>query len=344
MLERAAPPDPVGGFAAVLASSVEPAWFNCDGFRTPLPAPSGDTGHWLAVATLPGAASDVDVRLHERINSVYQGFTVPIAASAWGPAESDYVLVNFRSTSPRQFDIGVVGSGGSEGYRNQTVASSWLGNSPVGSRGPFSLAASGIVALHEVWLPAGPLTIELHDLGGDGVDWGLTLHRGQIPFHGKSETSGIVGQAWVGGPGTGESMPVEVPQAGYYCLAVWKSGAADAAKAGQYELRFDGFLSGAIDDAVLPTRTTVHEITPNPFNPSTKIVFDLAAAGQVQLEVFDVRGRLIRRLVSAAMGTGRHEVVWDGRDDTGVAAASGTYVARLRAAEASVSRKMQLLK
>jgi hypothetical protein len=343
-VDRACPPEPTGGFAASLAWSSGSLWYNCDGLRTPVPAPSGNTAQWLAVAALPGAASDIDLRLHERVNSSLAGFTLAHAVSGWGQAESDYLLVNFRATTPRQFDVGVLGTAGSEGYHLQTVASSWLASSPLGDYGPFSLAATGVVSLHEVWLPAGPVTVRLHQTGGQPIDWGLTLHRGQLPYHAKSAAAGIVGQAWIGAAGADETMPVEVPQDGYYCLAVWKSTAGDYANAGQYTLHFDGHLSGTPDQGGVPAVTAVRDITPNPFNPSTKISFDLAAPGQVYLEVFDVRGRLVRRLVSASLVAGRHEVLWDGRDDQGVGAASGTYVARLRAADTIVARKMQLLK
>jgi hypothetical protein len=343
-IERSAPPQPTGGFAAAMAWSSAPLWLNCDGLRTPVPAPSGNTAQWLAVAALPGASSDVDLRLHERVNSSLQGFSSAQAVSAWGPAESEYLLVNFRSTAPRQFDVGVLGIDGTENYRLQTVTSSWLASTPMGDYGPFSLAATGVIALHEVWLPAGPVTVRLQQAGGDAIDWGLTLHRGQLPYHAKSASAGIVGQSWIAGAGAEEIMPVEVPQAGYYCLTVWKTGAAEAAKSGQYRLYFDGFLSGTPGDGGVPAVTAMREITPNPFNPATKIAFELAVDGEVRLEVFDVRGRRVRRLVAGNLATGRHEVVWDGRDDAGVAAASGTYVARLRTADTLDSRKMQLVK
>ena len=343
-LDRAAPPDPTGGFAAVMAWGTDPTWFNCDGLRTPVPAPAGDNGQWAAVATLPGAASDVDLRLHEKIDSVLQGFRDAHAVSVWGPAQSDYVLVNFRATTPRQFDVGALGTSGTEGYRVQTVASSWLANQPAGTYGPFSLGATSVIALHEVWLPAGPLNLTLHNVSGDGIDWGVTLHRGQLPYHAKSASAGIVGQVWIGGAGADEVMPVVVPQAGYYCVAVWKVGAADATKAGQYQLIFEAASTPVPGDGTLPTVTAVREISPNPFNPSTRIAFDLARSGRVQLEVFDVRGRAVRRLLAEELPAGRHEVVWDGRDDSGSGVASGTYVARLSAPGVTTARKMQLVK
>ncbi|MEZ4386739.1 MAG: S8 family serine peptidase [Candidatus Krumholzibacteriia bacterium] len=70
---------------------------------------------------------------------------------------------------------------------------------------------------------------------------------------------------------------------------------------------------------------------PNPFNPRTTLRFDLASAGPVQLAVFDPRGRLVRRLVDGPLGSGGHEVGWDGRDNAGRDCAAGVYLLRLQA-------------
>ena len=84
---------------------------------------------------------------------------------------------------------------------------------------------------------------------------------------------------------------------------------------------------------------------PNPFNPSTTIRFDLAGSGNVDLRVFDVRGRLVRALATGAVYVqGRHEVVWDGRDEHGQAVASGVYVVELTAGDARQSQRIMLLK
>ena len=68
---------------------------------------------------------------------------------------------------------------------------------------------------------------------------------------------------------------------------------------------------------------------PNPFNPMTTIRFDLQVAGQAQLSIYDLAGRLVRVLVEGERPAGSHEAVWDGRDQSGRAMASGSYLARL---------------
>ncbi len=70
---------------------------------------------------------------------------------------------------------------------------------------------------------------------------------------------------------------------------------------------------------------------PNPFNPSTSIVFTLDQAGAARLEIYDLRGRLVTVLVDEVLSAGRHEVMWDGMDSSGRAMSSGVYLSRFEA-------------
>jgi len=94
----------------------------------------------------------------------------------------------------------------------------------------------------------------------------------------------------------------------------------------------------------VPSRLLLAQNAPNPFNPSTVIRYDLPMDAMVRLEIFDVRGRLIRTLRNGPAIAGRRQAVWDGRDDLGRELASGAYFYRLRVDERSITRKMQLLK
>jgi hypothetical protein len=87
---------------------------------------------------------------------------------------------------------------------------------------------------------------------------------------------------------------------------------------------------------------------PNPFNPSTRITFELPAGGAgpaaVSLRVFDLRGRLVRVLLDETVTGDRHTVVWDGRNDRGDTAPSGLYIARLVAGGQTSAQTMTLAK
>lgn len=85
---------------------------------------------------------------------------------------------------------------------------------------------------------------------------------------------------------------------------------------------------------------------PNPFNPSTRITYVVQSptAVRVNLDVFDVRGRLVRQLVHERPSTGQAVVAWDGRDDDGGEVSSGVYFYRLVAGSTTITRRMTLLK
>jgi flagellar hook assembly protein FlgD len=83
---------------------------------------------------------------------------------------------------------------------------------------------------------------------------------------------------------------------------------------------------------------------PNPFNPQTVLVYELPQSGAVRLEVFDLRGRLVRTLVDGALAAGRYEVLWDGRNAQGREQPSGVYLSRLRADGREVVGRMTLVR
>ena len=98
------------------------------------------------------------------------------------------------------------------------------------------------------------------------------------------------------------------------------------------------------DRRPLPDRAELVGSYPNPFNASTVIRFSLRRDEQVELTVFDVLGRVVRRLVAERLPAGIHDMRWDGRDETGHQIASGVYVVSLRAGPVEEARKMALLR
>jgi len=103
--------------------------------------------------------------------------------------------------------------------------------------------------------------------------------------------------------------------------------------------------SSVIGDDLPSGRPRLLGCFPNPFNPNTTIAFRVPARVQVNITVFDVSGRLIRTLVDGIdFGPGRHEVVWNGRDDAGKPVVSGTYSYRMDAGGFISTGKAVLLK
>lgn len=83
---------------------------------------------------------------------------------------------------------------------------------------------------------------------------------------------------------------------------------------------------------------------PNPFNPATNINFSIAAPCAVDLTIYDVAGRRIKRLVHEARAAGRYVETWNGTNDRGARVATGIYFYRLRAGAFVSVKKMVLLK
>lgn len=84
--------------------------------------------------------------------------------------------------------------------------------------------------------------------------------------------------------------------------------------------------------------------SPNPFNPRTTLLLTLTERQQVELIVHDARGRRVRSMHVGTLPAGTHPLVWDGRDDHGIPAASGVYVARATAGARAVTRSLTLVR
>lgn len=83
---------------------------------------------------------------------------------------------------------------------------------------------------------------------------------------------------------------------------------------------------------------------PNPFNPSTTIAFSLPTAQAVDLVIYDSAGRKVADLLDGFLEPGRHQAVWNGRDDQGFKLASGLYWCRLQTMDSVLTGGMTLIK
>ena len=79
---------------------------------------------------------------------------------------------------------------------------------------------------------------------------------------------------------------------------------------------------------------------PNPFNPSTAISYDLPTGGEVTLQIYDIRGHLVKTLQHGVQSAGHYELAWDGRNELGIPAVSGLYFYKLTSGDFSDIKKM----
>ncbi|MCF7792630.1 MAG: T9SS type A sorting domain-containing protein [Candidatus Cloacimonetes bacterium] len=108
---------------------------------------------------------------------------------------------------------------------------------------------------------------------------------------------------------------------------------------------FFGDNSGSNNNTVVPQIANVSQNYPNPFNPVTNIDYSLSQAGDVTIEVFNVKGQKVTTLVDEYKEAGHHEVVWNGKDANNRNVSSGVYFYKMKAGGRYTStRKMILLK
>ena len=88
----------------------------------------------------------------------------------------------------------------------------------------------------------------------------------------------------------------------------------------------------------------VRQNRPNPFNPATTIDFYLPSASFVRLRLFDAAGRAVALLVEGNEPAGWRAAAWNGRTESGLAAASGVYFARLETPDGTRTIRMILIR
>ena len=88
----------------------------------------------------------------------------------------------------------------------------------------------------------------------------------------------------------------------------------------------------------------MHQNFPNPFNPITKIKYDLPKGEFVAINIFDLMGRNVRALENKNQKAGQHTVSWDAKNNSGQPVSAGMYIYTIQAGEFRQSRKMVLLK
>jgi hypothetical protein len=94
----------------------------------------------------------------------------------------------------------------------------------------------------------------------------------------------------------------------------------------------------------IPLVTELKAIYPNPFNPRAFIPFSLKEAANVNFEIYNARGQLVKRIPMGQKAPGHYRTEWDGRDDQGRACGTGVYHIRMTVGNDSFLRKAVLMK
>jgi subtilisin-like proprotein convertase family protein len=217
-------------------------------------------------------------------------------------------------------------------------------NDPVGIDSPIDVAATGSVHAIKV-------TVDISHYSINNLIVKLISPAGtEVTLHNRSggTADNIVG-SWpdiltVDGPGALEDFHGEDVQ-GRWVLNVSDNQFGAIGTLNSWGLTIEvGAAAPTPDEGDFAKKTKMLANAPNPFNPRTVIAFELGRPGPVRLNIFDLRGRLVRSLVDGEMPAGGHQVTWDGLDRAGKAAASGIYFTKLVAEGATQVHKMTLVR
>ena len=99
---------------------------------------------------------------------------------------------------------------------------------------------------------------------------------------------------------------------------------------------------GALDNApvkVIPKDYALSPVYPNPFNPSATVRFDVPEVSRVELQVYDITGKLVETLLDDKMTAGQHQYTWQPQE-----MATGTYFLRLITANQTFTQKVTYVK
>jgi len=106
------------------------------------------------------------------------------------------------------------------------------------------------------------------------------------------------------------------------------------------------FVTGGteVSENIVSNKTILYQNIPNPFNPETNIKFYLDESGSVSLEIYNIKGQLVKTLVNNDLPAGEHSFIWNGEDEKGSQVASGIYLYNLKSKNLIEKKKAILLK
>jgi tetratricopeptide (TPR) repeat protein len=97
-------------------------------------------------------------------------------------------------------------------------------------------------------------------------------------------------------------------------------------------------------DDLLSVIPILHQNYPNPFNPNTTISFSVPVMSNVKINIYNIKGQLVKELIDEPFERGLHRVVWEGHSNTGSLAGSGIYLIKMTANGKTDVRKAMMIK
>jgi hypothetical protein len=195
----------------------------------------------------------------------------------------------------------------------------------------------------DIWTPdptALPaiLKVKLVDFGADGAWGGGDDVEHELTFD-ETTAPALASETWVG---------FDIPMADFTGLTTQGHLAQLIISGDPNTIYLDNVYfydeNTVADNGVSAPAFTLGRNYPNPFNPSTSIAYEITEPGHVQLNIYNIKGELIRTLVDAPQTAQSYTVTWDGTDNVGNPISSGVYFYQMQSGKNTSTRKMLLMK
>jgi len=111
---------------------------------------------------------------------------------------------------------------------------------------------------------------------------------------------------------------------------------------GSRSVTFGGNGSNGTPD--IPLVTGIRSIYPNPFNPSATIMYELEQPANLNIEIYNNRGQLVRSFAMGQKEKGRYKLLWDGTDNSGYSCGTGIYFIKMQVGKETFVKKAALVK
>jgi PKD repeat protein len=247
------------------------------------------------------------------------------------------------SENPWYFHIKAIGQGGEQG------AVSHLGPFKIDATPPWTML---LLPNGGEILPTGaPSTIvfKYEPYGLESIDlFCLRTHTEWVdgqPVDGSTDTTWIASPSFAMGDSLGgfDWTPTDTTAKALIMIVVADSAGNSAADISGRYFQISPWAPTAVPEGTV-RRLSLGQNTPNPARGTTLIGYSVREAGDaVQLKLFDIRGRLVRTLLSGPSEQLEGVIRWDGRNDRGVKASAGVYFYRMESEGHTLTRRLILL-
>lgn len=248
----------------------------------------------------------------------------PLTSAAWahirGSTAPELAFAAQASNVHLLYASGVQASG----FPAETVPGWWLGGQPIMGRvegGSGDLVIGSRDTHLWAWdnfgsrIPGWPKNV------GVGNQINLEGAMGDIDLDGRNEIVML---------SPGEMLIVDVNSPVLPAHNTWPMYGHDPQRTGCSDCPEDLLTPAEGEDSGPLTRIVFKGAYPNPVSgPSTRFRFAVPVRARAKLEIYDLRGRRVQRILQEEIPAGEHVLTWDGRDDRGRQVASGQYLARL---------------